>query len=247
MPRIHAILVTALCTVGFVGCGTEQGSAPQTNSEAVSIELPHGEWNSPVSTRDIDTFLKVINGLPGQDVPPFSRAQLALEPDQDESVSEFVTRLRKSLRDAIDPKRQGEEWSHDYSLAKAFQKMRIQPEDFALLATRMSMAWSANAIRGEIPMKATQRQLNERLQKLMASYESTNTEEEHEKRRAIIVSIQETVALSEFLDFVGQVPDESLSVIQNNVQRLQKILPEGDLAEQFRDINKTPAVLADSQ
>lgn len=245
MKQLQRNLSLSLLLI-LVGCGgAEQGTGRvQTEQHAPVVELTSSPWLDPITKNDIDNFLKIIDGLPEKRVPTFARADLVMEPSEGESLDEYLTKIRGSLRSAIDPAKQGEAWLRERQIAAAFKQMQVNPTDFAQLATKMSMAWSASSVRGEIPILVTQRRLQEELEKLKAEYKNLESKKSTYQEEQWVQAIQETVALSEFLDFVQAVPQASLDTIRANSDRLSRVLPQADLSARFEKFHaSSPAVI----
>ena len=139
-----------LLVITFVGMGcgrSEQGRAVEKKSAPkTSIKLVETSLDSPLTEGEVTQFLEIVQRLPDQKVPVFNKAALSLSIKEDEDFDVYVESLRHSLRSAINAEAQGTNWRQERSLAKAFQLVGVSPEDFAKLATKITLAWSAAAV-----------------------------------------------------------------------------------------------------
>lgn len=228
---IHSTILIFTCL--GMGCGqSEQGRAVEKKAvPQTAIKLVETSLDSPLTEGEVTQFLKIVQQLPDQEVPAFNKADLSLSIKEDEDFDIYVESLRHSLRSAINAEAQGTNWRQEKSLAKAFQSIGVSPEDFAKLATKITLAWSAAAVKGEVPILLTQRRLTEQLEQAEKGYrdEAATPKQQQE----IIKRVQELVALNEFLLLVQNTPEGSLHTIRRTQSQLGEVLPKLDLAAQF--------------
>jgi len=218
-----------------MGCGqseqdraVEKKPVPQT-----TIKLVETSIDSPLTEGEVTQFLEIVQQLPDQKVPAFNKATLSLSIKEDEDFDVYVESLRLSLRSAINAEAQGTNWRQEKSLTKAFQFVGVSPEEFAKLATKITLAWSAAAVKGEVPILLTQRRITEQLEQSETDYRDEDATPEQQNE--ILKRVQELVALSEFLLLVQNTPEESLITIREKQIQLGEVLPELDLAAQFEE------------
>lgn len=232
-----------LCVVVTLGCGqTEQGS--EVRSSEVSqpkISLTSVSINAPLTDEEISSFFQIVERLPGKKIPTLSRADFSTQRVAGMTFESYVEGLRKSLRAAMNPDEQAVAWNSESELARRFSKSGVAAEDFAALATKVSLAWSASSVQGVMPILYTRRKLDERMQAVAIEFDALTQDDENEAE--VLQRTQELVALSEFLNLMREVPAESLAVIKTNDQELAEILPRIDLATQFEKfLNDAPEV-----
>ncbi len=243
-------LVHSLFAVGLfilAGCGSaEQGGQQVSSQTAVGpkIELDGTDWNTPVTERDLANFLAVLEHLPDHEVPSFAKLELNQQFSAGSDPRQDVENLREIFRSVFDPQLQGAEWKHDRKLVASFEQMQITPEEFAALVTKISLAWSASAIRGEIPILATQRKLREQIAKLEFELQHPLPGQSEHEREHRVSSIRDTVALSELLDLISVVPEQSIQVMRANEDLLHRHLPPARLKAKFEQcIESSPKVI----
>ncbi|QDT32076.1 hypothetical protein [Thalassoglobus polymorphus] len=235
-----------LALILLVGCGSaEQGGATNSVPQPVTkVEIASIDWKSPVTQQDLEDFKAIVDQLPLQQVPEFARADLGDQNGSTMNVKQYISHLRQSYRSAIDPQRQGDAWLEDSEVAKSFQRVNVDPHNFAALATKISLAWSASTVKGEVPILATQRRLREQLEALIFDVEHPSPEESVHQREQRLSVIRETIALSEFLTLIKEVPEESLAVVQANSDVLQHYLPQASLQNRFEKRHESsPSVI----
>ena len=243
----HRVLSILLLVLVFQGCGqTEQGSVTKQELLLPKIELPKQEWTSPLTQGEIQSFATIVDHLPEQNVPDIATlTQPTANPDTSSTAKKFILSVRKNYRKALDMRALGESWERDEKLVQRFNGMNLKPEIFAALTTRISLAWAASAIRQEIPILATERKLHERLEFLAWRYDHPEIANlDPSERTHLALEIEQTVALSEFLNLLKTVPKESLQVVADNSEMLQKYLPKSTAASQFEQvIESSPKVI----
>jgi hypothetical protein len=230
----------------LTGCGAAEQQKPRLGDQTKGprIDLKGTNWKSPVTEQDLKNFLAVVECLPNQQVPPFAKMDLDQLFASHAYQKQDIEHLRQSYRSVFDPHLQGENWEQDSKLVTSFEQMNIVPEEFAALVTKISLAWSASAIRGEIPILATQRKLREKLVKLEFDLLHPLPGQSNYDRDHQISAIRETVALSELLDLVSDVSDQSIQVMKANEELLHQHLPPARLKAKFEQcIESSPKVI----
>lgn len=244
--KTSALALIVLSTLVFSGCGAseQQGQPLSSKATVPQIELDGIDWKSPVTKQDLANFLAVIEHLPNQQVPPFAKIESGQQFAQHSNLQQDIDDLRRSYRSVFDPRLQGTEWKQDSKLTASFDQMQIAPEEFAALVIKISLSWSATAIRGEIPILATQRKLREQLAKLEFELLHPLPDQSKYERDHRISAIRETVALSELLDLVSAVPDQSIAVMKANADLMKKHLPPARLKASFEQcFESSPKVI----
>ncbi len=192
----------------------------------------------------LDQFKSIVDQLPLQQVPEFERADLGDQNGSTMNVNQYIAHLRGSYRSAIDPQKQGDAWLDDSEIAKSFESIGVDPHEFAALATKISLAWSASKVKGEFPILATQRQLKEQLETLAFDVQHPSPDESSISREQRLSAIRESIALSEFLTLIKEVPEESVTVVRANANTLHKYLPQASLQNRFEQHHESsPSVI----
>lgn len=217
------------------GCGTaEQGSEAQIMPVAPQAkQIVEGTWNSELTAAEIQHFLSIVEELPGSRVPEFKRADLTLQQTPGESIESYINKVRGSLNTAIDPQRQAQHWRKNPRLQQAFAEQGIAPEDFATLATKISFSWSAAAVQGEVPTLLAQRQIREQLERFKQIGSQDQADGNLSQGAESLQLVRELLALGQFLEFVTQIPESNLQVIEQHHEDLKRVLPEVEMASQI--------------
>lgn len=240
----HFAMVCVLMTLG--GCGAaEQGGGELVDAPpAIELRQTEVDWSRPLTADELKKFFLIVNELPQRQVPTFVYAETHQPAADPNRLEEYVSGLRQKYRSAIDPAWQGKQWQNDERLAMSFERLHIDPEAFASLAIRVSVASSAAAIRGEIPILATQRKLREELEKLSFELQHPAPDASSLQQKQQLAAVQEIVALSEFLDLLSLVTDESLVTIRAHAKELSKYLPQDSVTARFEQYyDSTPQVI----
>ncbi|WP_139228273.1 hypothetical protein [Planctomicrobium piriforme] len=204
------------------GCGT----APAPTE--THFELPRGGVETALTDRDVDTFLKLLQRLPGGQAPEFAECDLPTL-NGGPQLPQEVEELRQAMRLALLPERQVQHWQSSASLQTAFERLHVDPQAFAALTLRVSCAWSALTIPVETRTIETRRRLDLQIIELTRRLErETGTGWECSQKRQVL---EELVALSEFLRLIESVPEQSLQTVAAHQTALRDVLPPSTLGQ----------------
>lgn len=240
-------LLTWLIACLLSGCGqTPPGDAAPVLS---SLKLQRTPFSQPLSVQELDAFRQIVQTLPGGVAPGFSSA-LDLFPEQQSNQPEIVAEIcRRQYRAALDPFRQAELWKHDTALMECLNRLEIEPEALAMLQIRVSSSWAAAALLDDhqhIPAAALKYLADERVEKLTAGIHEVDSKSganDVKVREHLIAELRETVALSEFMGLIAEVPVESAVRIKEHHAALESLLPEVATAADFERRLETTATV----
>jgi hypothetical protein len=211
------------------GCGSAPEPAVVASADAPDVVLEMPAPGAPLGIEELRSFIAAVKYLPGGQVPAFESADIPHLPDIPD-VADAAGRYQLALRAALDPKFQAMAWSHDPPLRAAFQKMGISPEVFAAVTLRISCAWSARTMAEDASPAQIRRNLNKRIRASIAQLERSYSEMSVWDRRQTLDSLEEMIALGEFLWLWEQVPPESIDLVARFRNELQPVLPSATLA-----------------
>lgn len=241
-------VVSFSCLLLLAGCGANQPVV--TSEKSVGFSLKQTTFATPISDEELKNFQQLVPRLPGAQVPEFSSAAELFPDPQNRNPEALVEVCRQQYQAALDPFRQAELWKHDPALMNCLESQGIEPEALAMLLIRISSAWAASALLDEqqhIPAAALQLLADERVEKLTASiyYVDAHADRYSPKvREHLNDALRETVALSEFLGLLAEVPIESAVRIRDHRLQLQSLLPEvATVADFERRLETTTTVV----
>ncbi|MEW4487108.1 hypothetical protein AB1L42_03455 [Thalassoglobus sp. JC818] len=239
----RVLLLIAL--VVSLGCGqAEQGGEAPAAVSLPRVELGTQEWSTPLTAGELSAFTTIVEHLPDRSVPDFSSSSVDFRGAEEFNSDELVTFIRDEYRSALDMQALGETWCQNPELAKRFKQMGVDPELFAALATRISLAWAASSIRHEIPILATERKLGERLAHLKRRHDHPEADMTANEKQLLMEEIEQTVAMSEFLLLLKTVPAESINQVRALSPKLKTFLPDSNASAQFENvIESSPEVM----
>jgi len=197
--------------------------------------------DAPLTSEEVATFLHIVKQLPDNKVPQFDAQPHGIQ-TQGHTPRQYAAQLQQHYRGAINIEQQGQQWDMAPELSSRFEELGVDPMAFCSLATRVSCAWSAQAVRQKLPIKRTQRQLNERLHYYLTRIETEPLA--HEDILYLIDVMEETIALSEFLRIIESVPETSTNAVIANASELSALLPETNSVARFEQhLESTPKVM----
>ena len=232
MPTTRA---TSVCLTILLlgGCGRDEGAG---DSPTPVVHRPSTSLDDPLRDEEVSTFLRVVEDLPGKEVPSFEPLSQVTASDR-MSAEQLVDVYRQEYRAMFDASRHGERWRKDRQLMETFGRHRVSPEDFASLMIRMSCAVAANAINSRVNLSETSSRADEQLLQTISRIDRLDTApptaQRQQQRQPLLEALQELVALSEFGRILAGVPAESRDVIARHRTDLVRHLPETGSVELF--------------
>jgi hypothetical protein len=195
----------------------------------VEVALPMPAPGSTLSANEICAFVNAVKALPEGRVPTFTPTEIAHLPDLPD-LADAAGRYQLALRAALDPHVQALAWENDPTLRAAFQKIHVSPEVFAAVTLRISCAWSARTMARDASPAQIRRQLNQRIRACIAGLKRSYLEMSPWDRKQALGSLEEMIALGEFLWLWEQVPAKSLELVGRFHEELETVLPSTPLA-----------------
>lgn len=236
------------------GCGeahTESvPSVPTARSESPAPADP--SVDEPLTDADVQTFLAVVQDLPGGQVPSLTAKSLDVT-GADSSPQALAHAWRTEFRRRFDPAYHASLWADDEQLQSVLARHELTAADFASLVMRISFAMTSLVLEsrldvGELTARSEQ-QLRQVMQKLAdldraAQSDPVNAPLLRHRREQSARALAEVVAISEFGQLLQRVPAESRAVISRHRETLNAVLPgESNLAHFERTLESQSEVV----
>jgi|GEM_PF-6207582 len=191
------------------------------------VHLHPSDPAAPLTDGEIRAFLQIVGQLPEGRPPAFAPVELPrLQPEGD--LTTQIVRYRRAIRQALQPRRQTQHWQSQPDLAAAFSRLQVDPEAFAMLTLRLSVAWSAATIVPTTDVLEVRDRLDRQIAGLNAQLSRpqllTSTLEQQ------FQTLEELVALSEFMQLLGSSSQQSMQIVNAHQAELHQVLPTGGRA-----------------
>jgi hypothetical protein len=225
------VFVMLMCLVAL-GCSRQQSDA--TQAPTPTSHQPSTTLSDPLSEQEVQTFLAVLEALPGNQAPEFEPLSQATASDR-LSAAQLVEVYRQEYRAMFDASRHGERWRQSDELMATFARHNITPEDFASLMIRMSCAIAAGAMSPQIELNRICDHADAQVARLVEDITRRDagprTQDAVDYRRQAAESLQNSVAYSEFVRILRDVPPASREMVARYHSRLAGHLPQAGTVE----------------
>ena len=231
-----AVLVACVC---FAGC--QESAAPLPPPSVVTSP------SVPVTSAELDQFLRVIHAL-----PPGTSAEFTAIPDAppfaaDISGKQLVDEFRQRFRRQFDPRRQGGIWARDAAWVKSLTEAQMHPVQFAALTGRISCALTRLRLQNRLDLDRLVAQarthvatLVERMDRIDRLPVQQRTADDQIERTEAALRLNRAVALLEFAELVKQVPAESQEVVHKYSAQLMPLLGVASQGDPFAELQNIP-------
>jgi hypothetical protein len=229
--------LSLLCLTLLAGCASE---APESDAMPVADAQQSAELNG-LADHEVTDFLTIVRDLPGGEFPEF-------EPDgipsmlAGEEPEAAILVWRVAYRQSCDPRNLARSWAGDQEIQNVLNRRGYSPEQFADLVRRISLAVTAEALEDRMDFASAQREVEEQLLEMSQAIHqfdvvpdpSLTEQEQRTRREALMLALQDTTALSEFLKMLAEMPANAREVAQRRRADLAPHLPEeGTSVSQF--------------
>jgi hypothetical protein len=232
------VFVLLVCSLP-VGCSREQSET--TEAPTPSDHRPSTTFRDPLTEQELQTFLTVLETLPGKQAPEFEPLSQSAASNR-YSAAQLVEVYRHEYRAMFDASRHGARWRKDDGLMATFTRHDVTPEDFAALMVRMSCAITAAAIDPQTDLHGLSANADDQVARLVETISrldaAPRTQDVIEHRREALDALQNFVAFSEFTRLLQDVPSASRELVARHRSRLAGHLPQaGSIEALERAIN----------
>lgn len=220
------VFVLLLCLLP-AGCSREQSQTSEAPTQ--SVHRPSTTLGDPLTEQELETFLAVLDALPGKQAPEFEPLAQATASDQ-YSANQLVEVYREEYRAMFDASRHGARWRKNDEMTKTLSRYDVTPEDFAALMIRTSCAVTAGAISPQVDLRRVSADADAQVARLVEHLtgldDAPRTPDVVERRREALEALQNLVAFSEFTRILQNVPAASLELVARHRSRLAGHLPQ---------------------
>ena len=245
--RVNLRVVLLVLTL-LSGCG---GSEAVTEPSTPVAHRAATSSDTPLSEEDVRMFLDIVRDLPEGKAPEF--APLARSAVDDRlSAETLVTVYRREYHRMFDPTEQGSRWRRDRELMKTLTLHGVEPEEFAILLTRMGCAVAAGTVSSRFNLTEASAKADQQLQTIISRIDewdsraasgTASSTRVTQHRQLLVDQLKELVALSEFSRLLLSVPEESRTAIARHQQELAVYLPQTSDVGRFERTLDAEAVI----
>ncbi|WP_437203029.1 hypothetical protein [Planctomicrobium sp. SH664] len=229
-PLLRTALLGVVCLT-IVGCSGSSSPSAASSATLPVVTIDVAPLSEPLRPKDVAAFIQVVRNLPGQTSPEFVKQDFT--PLQLTNLRAELQQRQLQCQQALDPVVQGESWSRDASLQRAFKSVDIQPEAFASLAVRISCAWARQSLGPDFNLREARLRSTIHLRELVQGIENSARPVTANERQFLTQQLEAAVSLAEFLNLLEQVPPESCQVVAAAAHELRECLPQSTALPQF--------------
>jgi hypothetical protein len=232
------VFVLLMCLLPS-GCSRQQSETSEAPTP--TVHQPSTSFSDPLTEQEIETFLTVLDSLPGKQAPDFEPLSQATASER-YSPAQLVEVYRQEYRAMFDAARHGARWRKSDKLMATFARHHVTPEDFASLMIRTSCAVTAGAIGPQVDLRRVSVNADAQVARLVENITrldaAPRTQDVVEQRREALDALQNFVAFSEFTRLLQDVPAASCEMVARHRARLDGHLPQtGGIEALQRAIN----------
>ncbi len=228
--RLGRSLALPVLLVIAAGCSTES-----SESDAVPIASADGAYadRNSLSDAEITDFLMIIRELPGSEFPEFQPAGIPrVQPEQEPEAAILV--WRDAYRRSCEPANLAQSWHGDATIVGVLSRRGYSPEQFANLVRRISLSITADSLADRIDFAAALQQVEEQMAEMSQAIHQLDVvpdltltfQDRSHRREAMMLALQETTALGEFLRLLSDIPKDARLTAQRRRSELDPFLPD---------------------
>jgi hypothetical protein len=230
-------LITFLSLALLAGCDSETSETfidLEQEPAFVAEEPPGSGEPNGLADHEVTDFLTIVRDLPGGEFPEFEPG--GVPPVMaDDAPEAAILVWRSAYRRSCDPSSLARSWSGDPDVQRVLSLRGYSPEQFADLVRRISLAVTAESLENRMDFAAARNEVEQQLNAMCEAIHQLDfapdpalTEQERNNRRqAMMLALQDTTALGEFLSLLSEIPSNARAVAGRRRSDLAKFLPDG--------------------
>jgi hypothetical protein len=212
------------------GCSSE---SVETAAVPIASDQQSSESSNGLSDAEITDFLMIVRELPGGEFPEFEPAGVPrVQPEQEPESA--ILAWRTAYRRSCEPAQLAQSWQGERNIAGVLARRGYSPEEFAHLVRRISLSITADSLADRIDFSTAHQHVEEQIAEMTQAIHQLDVapdvnwtvQDRLHRREAMMLALQETTALSEFLRLLSDIPEESRLVAQRRRTELESFLPD---------------------
>lgn len=239
------LLLTAFAIL-IQGCSN---SSEQSNEAPIRISRKDSPYDPqiPLTQKEVERFLQIVAALPNQKVPEFHSPETEIR-SANLSAQELTKAFQGEIALRFDAARQAEAWEKNPRLQATFSHLEIDPVEFAVLTTRLSLAYSGFSLNDKLSFEQTGKQaekiiaeMAEKIDKLDKLDDQYKNQMWQDTRNHFAEQLRSAVAMKSFSKFLSQIPKQSQQSIAAYQTQLVGLLPDPkETASVFKNFSNQP-------